>query len=247
MDRTENLQRGIAIAPILFIVAILAVLAAAVAAGSGAFNGDISAVSAKAQAAAILEYAEQVKMAVDRVRGHGCSDTQISFENPIVSGYTNPNAPSNKSCHVFDVNGGGITWKNTPKEIFFDQSYGQWGIMTGAGGGQSTKWLGTMEHDLFIVIYHSLAHPSFINKGKAMLAACQEINRLLAIESDPGTPTNLPAVSNVTPWHSTTFIGAFPASGSFNSMDSRLAGKSSFCADFSGGARIIFVTTLIVR
>ncbi len=113
MDRTEKLQRGIAIAPILFVVAILAVLASAIAAG-GAFNSDTSAVSAKAQAAAILEYAEQVKMAVDRVLGKGCTDTQISFENPFVSGYTNPNAPSDKSCHVFDVSGGGTVWRTPP-------------------------------------------------------------------------------------------------------------------------------------
>ena len=101
-------QRGIVIGPILFIVAILAVLAAAIAAGSGEFNSDISAVSAKAQASAILEYANEVKFAVDRVLAKGCTDTEISFENPIVSGYENPNAPSDKSCHVFDVNGGGI-------------------------------------------------------------------------------------------------------------------------------------------
>lgn len=92
----------------------MAVLASAIAAGSGAFNSDTSAVKAKAQATAILEYAEQVKMAVERVLEHGCTDTQISFENPIVSGYTNPNAPSDKSCHVFDVNGGGIVWKGPP-------------------------------------------------------------------------------------------------------------------------------------
>ena len=106
MRRTN--QRGIVIGPILFVVAILAVLAAAIAAASGSFNGDTSAISAKAQAAAILEYADSVKMGVDRVIAKGCTDTQISFENPIVSGYTNPNAPSDKSCHVFDVNGGGL-------------------------------------------------------------------------------------------------------------------------------------------
>ena len=113
-NRTGNRQSGIAIAPILFVVAILAVLATAIAAGSGAFNGDTSAVKAKAQATAILEYANEVKMGVDRVYNRGCLDTQISFENPIVSGYTNPNAPSDKSCHVFDVNGGGIVWKAPP-------------------------------------------------------------------------------------------------------------------------------------
>ena len=107
---TKASQSGIAIGPILFIVAILAVLASAVAAGSGAFNSDTSAVKAKAQASAILEYANEVKMAVDRVRGHGCSDEQVSFENPLHGTYTNPNAPGDKSCHVFDPNGGGISF-----------------------------------------------------------------------------------------------------------------------------------------
>ena len=111
---TNTHQRGIVIGPILAVVAILAVLASAIAAGSGAFTGDTSAIKAKAQASAILEQAEEVKFAVDRVLGKGCTDTQISFENPIVSGYENPNAPSDKSCHVFDVNGGGIVWKNPP-------------------------------------------------------------------------------------------------------------------------------------
>ncbi|QQR68547.1 MAG: hypothetical protein IPI58_06780 [Alphaproteobacteria bacterium] len=107
-------QSGIAIGPILFIVALLAVIAAAISAGSDSFSGDTSAVSAKAKASAILEYADSVKMGVDRVLGRGCTDTQISFENPIVSGYTNANAPADKSCHVFDQNGGGIIWK-TPQ------------------------------------------------------------------------------------------------------------------------------------
>ncbi|QQR69282.1 MAG: hypothetical protein IPI58_00935 [Alphaproteobacteria bacterium] len=108
-------QRGIAIGPILYIVAILAVLVSAIAAGSGSFNSDTSAVKAKAQATAILGYAHEVKFAVDRVLGKGCTDTQISFENNVVSGYTNPNAPSDKSCHVFDVSGGGVVLQKPPE------------------------------------------------------------------------------------------------------------------------------------
>ena len=65
----NNNQRGIVIGPILAVVALLAVLASAIAAGSGSFNGDTSAVKAKAQATAILEYAHEVKFAVDRVLG----------------------------------------------------------------------------------------------------------------------------------------------------------------------------------
>lgn len=144
MDRTENLQRGIAIAPILFVVAILAVLAIAISAASGAFNGDTSAVKAKAQATAILEYAEQVKMAVDKVYNRGCFDTQISFENPIVSGYTNPNAPSDKSCHVFDVNGGGISFlpiKVSKLETGNDGFFEFQGVNAVAGLGHLTAQL----------------------------------------------------------------------------------------------------------
>ena len=139
-------QRGIAIGPILFVVAILAVLASAIAAGSGAFNGDISAISAKAQASAILEYANEVKFAVDRVLAKGCKDTEISFENSIISGYVNPNAPSDKSCHVFDVNGGGIVWKKPPANtsgyaegLFYSGHHGFVGTSLPLGGINPTQ------------------------------------------------------------------------------------------------------------
>ena len=142
---TNTHQRGIAIGPILFIVAILAVLASAIAAGSGSFNSDTSAVKAKAQATAILGYAHEVKFAVDRVLGKGCTDTQISFENPIVSGYENPNAPSDKSCHVFDVSGGGIIWKEPPLNAsgyghyFYAANHGLVGTSSPTGGINPTQ------------------------------------------------------------------------------------------------------------
>jgi hypothetical protein len=51
---------------------------------------------------------------VDLVRGNGCTDEQISFENNIVSGYTNTNAPADYSCHIFHPDGGGLTWLSPP-------------------------------------------------------------------------------------------------------------------------------------
>ena len=114
---TNTHQRGIAIAPILFVVAILAVLASAIAAGSGAFNGDTSAVKLKAQATAILGYVDELKIGVDRVLSR-CPDTEISLANSVDSGYAeNPLAPADKSCHVFDVNGGGVLFKEPPADV----------------------------------------------------------------------------------------------------------------------------------
>jgi hypothetical protein len=110
-------QRGIAIAPILFIVAILAALVSAIAAGSGSFNGDTSAVKIKAQATAILGYVNELQIGVDRVMSR-CPDTEISLANSVDSGYPeNPLAPADKSCHVFDVNGGGVLFKEPPPDV----------------------------------------------------------------------------------------------------------------------------------
>jgi type II secretory pathway pseudopilin PulG len=178
-----NLQRGIAIGPILFVVALLAVLATAIAAGSGAFSGDTSAVKAKAQAAAILEYANEVKMAVDRVLGKGCTETQISFENPVVTGwaaenYTNPNAPSDKSCHVFDVSGGGIIWKDPPEgtnkvddAVSYIQPYNKGFIPYSFGGYATIPYLGTNKSEL--VLYLPIKS----------IDLCKSINNILGISS----------------------------------------------------------------
>lgn len=44
----------------------------------------------------------------------GCSDTQVSFENASVGGYTNAGAPTDNSCHVFHASGGGVSWQDPP-------------------------------------------------------------------------------------------------------------------------------------
>ncbi|QQR69427.1 MAG: hypothetical protein IPI58_01745 [Alphaproteobacteria bacterium] len=98
-------------------MAILAGLAAAIAAASGSFNGDISAVKAKAQATAILGYVNELQIGVDRVMSR-CPDTEISLANSVDPEYPeNPLAPSDKSCHVFDVNGGGVLFKEPPPDV----------------------------------------------------------------------------------------------------------------------------------
>ena len=234
-------QRGIAIGPILFVVAILAVLASAIAAGSGSFNGDTSAVKAKAQATAILGYANEVKLGVDRVLGKGCTDTQISFENPVVSGYENPNAPSDKSCHVFDVNGGGIVWKNPPKEIFYNSEYGQWYFVTGSGGGYSLSGLGTKEHDLFIWLPGTVNHvvPGVVSKGKALLAACEEINKMLGLG-------DFSRYANMSPF-TVKFQGVFPASIGTVSSVPEILNKTIHCAKQTNIDYVDFTKVLIVH
>jgi hypothetical protein len=100
---------GIAIGPILFIIAILGVLAAAIAAGSGAFTSDTSSESAKAMAGAIVQQGVNVQNAVALVMGRGCSDTQLNFANAVDNMAANPLSPSDHSCDIYHPAGGNLT------------------------------------------------------------------------------------------------------------------------------------------
>jgi len=229
-------QRGIAIAPILFIVAILAALAAAIAAGSGSFNGDTSAISAKAQASAILEYANLLTVAVQRVIGHGCTDTQISFENPMVSGYVNPNAPSDKSCHVFDVNGGGISFLPIKVSELEVGNNGYFEFLT-----QKFRAVGKTAADS-----DSTELAAFLPLDS--LAICKELNNMVGMAGYMGRDVYKPQ----------RYAGTFPAGGNTlvdNSgtwKDGQMTGCVETAVEWRGSyapdyAPYFFYTILIVR
>lgn len=184
--RERDGQRGIVIGPILFLIAIIGVLAAAIAAGAGSFTGSSSKSGAKVLASAIIDYANTVQIGVDRVLANGCDETEISFENPIISGYTNPNAPADKSCHVFDLNGGGIVWKNPATDIFSaiktGPSNGLWvyrGDLCVGGVGSATRQYysqgGTCRSDAsptsLVMVTHDIK-PS----------VCDALNTMLGVE-----------------------------------------------------------------
>ena len=78
----------------------------------GASKGTTSLSKHQARVAAqeILNYAQTLELAVSRVRRNGCSENQISFENDVVAGYINANAPVDNSCHIFKDNGGKMIW-----------------------------------------------------------------------------------------------------------------------------------------
>ena len=61
-------------------------------------------------ASEILRYAKSIENAFQLLLAKGCSENEISFENSVVAGYTNPNSPSDNSCHVFHRNGAGMVY-----------------------------------------------------------------------------------------------------------------------------------------
>jgi len=105
-----TMEAGIAIGPILFIIAILAILAAAIAAGSGSFTAGTSQESNRTKGAALIQIGENLKVGMDR----------MMMENGISYGAYTINALNTiNNNDLFSPTGGGITipsdaMSNTP-------------------------------------------------------------------------------------------------------------------------------------
>lgn len=112
--RTFSSRHGIAIGPILFVIAVLAILAVAISATSGTFSTNNEREKAHAYASAIIDYSTLIYNALQRVKALGCDDTQISFENGVVTGYTNASTPADGHCKIFAPSGGGMSWALPP-------------------------------------------------------------------------------------------------------------------------------------
>lgn len=95
---------------ILLAIILLAGLTYVVSQNNRGNTDFITDEQARVAATEIIEYGNTVANAVQKLRLRGCKDTEISFENNVASGYTNPNSPSDKSCHVFDITGGNINY-----------------------------------------------------------------------------------------------------------------------------------------
>lgn len=71
---------GIAIGPILFIIAILGILAAAIAAGSGSFTTSTSGESNRTKASAIIEIGQNLMVGFSRVLSNGTDFSAVVLD-----------------------------------------------------------------------------------------------------------------------------------------------------------------------
>lgn len=91
---------GIALGPILFIIAILVILAAAIAAGSGSFNASTTNEGNKAKASSLIQIGDQLKVGMDR----------LTMENGVsYNGWTTSPSNTNNNVDLFSPTGGAIS------------------------------------------------------------------------------------------------------------------------------------------
>src|SRR6056297_860785 len=107
-------ENGNAVFLVLLAIALLAALTFVASNDSSTSANNLTRERARLLAAEILEFSNAVAHAVAQLRLRGCAADEISFENDIDANYTNNNAPTDNTCHVFHVSGAGVNWGDPP-------------------------------------------------------------------------------------------------------------------------------------
>lgn len=94
----RSVEAGIAIGPILFVVAILAILATAITASTANFGVGASQETNRVNAMALLHIGSSLKLGADRVMGLGAQANQVTTTGAATY------------VDMFYVNGGGLTF-----------------------------------------------------------------------------------------------------------------------------------------
>jgi hypothetical protein len=146
---------GIAIGPILFIIALLAILAAAIAAGSGSFTAGTGTESNRTKSSALVEIGENLKMGMDNITmSTGISPTSVIIDP----------AQTTASGDLFSPTGGGIA----PPSISMSNVPGTdiWHYLAGPVAG-----LGTGAGDVVAVLAISSGVCAEVNNRTTGVAA----------------------------------------------------------------------------
>jgi len=231
-----NTQSGNVLFIILIAVALFAALGFAVSQGNQNSGKTINEEQAGLYATEILEYAQSVANAVGQLRLRGCDETEISFENDIVSGYTNANAPSDNTCHVFHPEGGGLNWKIHPAEAL---------ASTTAPNDSWAIYISNEIEEVGTTINEDESVDLTLFLKNLSLNVCLEINDLVNVQNTSGNPPTDSGVDD-------DFIGTLNYADTVGDEDSNLAGKKAACYEDGGKTltpanQYLFYKVLIVR
>ena len=236
LDRGVSLEKGSAQAGNVFVIILLGVflfgsLMYMFSRNAQQGTGNLTKQQANIAAQEILNYARLVEGAVDRVRRNGCSETEISFANDVVTGYEHT-PPARDECKVFDEDGGKITYMQ-PIENWLDNihsaqsTYGEFAFTdsTSVTGIETTKQEGSL-----LLNY-------------IQLNICTEINNQLGIANPAGLPPEDVGVFNST----ILYDGRFPNTPSSPINAPETIGRPTGCVQYNGVNRYHFYHVLLAR
>lgn len=207
-------QSGNALFFILIAVAMLGALSFAVSQGGRSSGSGVSAEKARLAATDLIDYSNTVANAAAQLRLRGYSLSELSFENDIVSGYSNGNCAEDL-CKIFAPAGGGVSYLEPPKDIFADTPapdyewhfYGDNAIQ---GAGMTCANASCA--DIIMVL------------DELDLSVCQQLNDLLGVSANlSDAPPTDADVGN------TKYTGSFSYSETIGDSDASLDGLRSVC------------------
>ena len=176
----------------------------------------------------MLNYAQRVERAVNRLRRQNVTENDISFDKPIVSGYNHASAQPDEH-KVFHPSGGAMKW-TTPQDKIFAGATGNW-IITGANqvNDLGTDCASTTCNELLLVLTN-------IKED-----LCIRLNNRLDVPNPSDAP---PADSGNTLL--TLFQGSFTSDHDID-LGAGNNGNPSACYFETDSSRYNFYYTLITR
>ncbi len=211
-------QNGNALWLILLAVALLAFLTGVISRSSSSVNQTGGVEKARINATKLLRYTKGLELSVQQLQTQGCSENEISFEGAPQKPwetYANPNSPTDKSCHIFSLEGSGIHPINTNKDKYIDSTAELWPYKYFMySGSMKVSGIGTSASDL-------IAIHGYINES-----TCKEINKLSDVINTGGKPPSKIVVAI----GGTSFRGTFGGVGSeINTSANEISGKNAGC------------------
>ncbi len=150
-----QINSGIALAPILFVVALLAVLVAALAAGSGGFSTNIGRDNARIMATSLIHTCTNYKLATQRMVNGSCNPQQLDVNPRFAPGGTSwmngdftsgngTNRNGNGQCAFYHPNGGAIQFQTIAAAALDTDSSRTNSLLSDAhyGHPQMANWFG---------------------------------------------------------------------------------------------------------
>ncbi len=178
----------------------------------------------------ILSYAKNMENAVQNLLARGCSENELSFWHDSNGDgtedasdlYYNPNAPTDHSCHLFDVAGAGLTWK-TPDE--------RWSVDLTRENQISARHCIRNIGDFSTTCNNQQNNDLILFIADLKVEICLAINNMVDIVNvagdAPETNISLPA-----------FTGVFTDPSGVIMIEGNFTGKQSGCAKDSEGTSI---------
>lgn len=228
--KDTNNESGNVLFYILIAIAMLAALSFAVSSGNNNANTQISDEKAELAASELMAYGDVLANAVAQLRLRGCADSEISFENNEIAGYTNASAPSDESCHIFSINGAGVNWQD---------------VGANAASSASSVWTFNAAMD-----FENIG-TNCTNSGCTELAAivpdvkeaiCIQINALNSVSTPETIPVD--ASSSIT-----KFTGSYSYSNQVGDEvgSAKIAGIKGACFESTAGSYNLFYRVLTAR